>query len=245
MKMLTTNLKSAGLPALMLAIFIAAFTTSAYSAPTNKASFDHSKTGFILKDVHATLKCEQCHVQGIFKNTPKDCAGCHATGTRVGATPKPINHVATTSSCDTCHVSAANFLVKSYKHVGITGDCSTCHNGQSLGVVSKPANHFPTQAPCEYCHKNTSTFLSFRVDHLALGFTGNCYTCHGGPQAGSMTYPPYVVSYNPATHIPLNTPAPDCNACHTNFSTFLGAFAYPGLHLYQLPPGTIFRSRFD
>src|SRR5664279_3651969 len=74
-------------------------TASAASAP----SFDHSKTGFLLKDVHFTLKCEQCHVDGIFKNTPKFCSGCHATGTRVAATPRPINHVPTSSECDTCH----------------------------------------------------------------------------------------------------------------------------------------------
>ena len=60
--------------------------------------FDHSKTGFLLRDVHDTLKCEQCHVDGIFKNTPKVCSGCHATGTRVAAKPKPINHVPTTAN---------------------------------------------------------------------------------------------------------------------------------------------------
>src|SRR5512146_2961915 len=32
--------------------------------------FDHAKTGFLLRDVHTTLRCEQCHVDGVFKNTP-------------------------------------------------------------------------------------------------------------------------------------------------------------------------------
>ena len=224
MKLHTINQKVLGLLATLLAIISICFTPLSHAATStsNKSKFDHAKTGFVLRDVHATLKCEQCHVQGIFKNTPKACEGCHATGTRVAATPKPINHVATNSPCDTCHVSAANFLVKSYQHVGITGNCSTCHNGQSLGVVSKDsvATHFPTQAPCEYCHKNTTSFLSYQVDHMALGFTGNCYTCHGGPQAGSATYP-NVVSY-PANHITISTTG-DCNGCHTNYSTFLGA----------------------
>ncbi|WP_150102966.1 cytochrome c3 family protein [Sideroxydans lithotrophicus] len=212
--------------AAMLLLLTIGFSPFAQAAPAAKAknSFDHSKTGFILKDVHATLKCEQCHVDGIFKNTPKDCAGCHSAGTRVAATPRPINHVPISNinnnACDTCHTSTANFLVKSYQHVGITGNCSTCHNGQSLGVVSKPATHFPTMAPCEYCHKNTSTFLSYQVDHLANGFIGNCYTCHGGPQAGSATYP-NVVAY-PSNHMTIAAGS-DCNACHQNYVTFLGA----------------------
>ena len=183
-----------------------------------KTVADHSRTGFVLRDVHATLKCEQCHVEGIFKNTPKNCSGCHAIGTRVASKPQPVNHVPTTAECDTCHTSAANFLVKSYKHVGVTGNCIICHNNQSLGVVSKPMTHFPTLLPCETCHTNTSTFLNWRMDHT--GITSGCYMCHGGPEAGANTYPS-VVSY-PSSHVPVGATS-DCNACHTNFVTFVGA----------------------
>ncbi len=220
MKTHTTSRSIFKLIMVMLAVLMAGFTSLAYAAKSAPADtpFDHSKTGFVLKDVHATLKCEQCHVEGIFKNTPKECAGCHTTGTRVAATPKPINHVPTTSGCDTCHVSTANFLVKSYAHVGITGGCATCHNGQSLGVVSKPANHFPTSLPCESCHTNTSTFLSTRMDHT--GVTTGCAQCHGGQFAG-------VVS-QPALHIP--TSGLDCASCHQGFTTFLGAtYNHPGI----------------
>ena len=177
---------------------------------TSSTPFDHTRTGFVLRDVHTTLRCEQCHVDGIFKNTPKDCAGCHAIGSRVGATPKPINHVQTTSPCDTCHVSATSFLVKSFKHAGVSGGCSSCHNGQSLGVVSKPANHFPTLLPCESCHNNTNTFTSARMDHA--GITSNCASCHGGQFVG-------VVS-KPMAHIATGTA--DCGVCH-NTTTFNGA----------------------
>ncbi len=180
---------------------------------SGNASFDHAKTGFLLRDVHATLRCEQCHVDAVFKNTPKDCAGCHAIGTRVGATPKPVNHVQTTDPCDTCHTSPTSFLVANFKHIStrgaITSNCITCHNNQSQGVVSKPANHFPTLLPCESCHTNTSTFLSWRMDHT--GLTSNCVSCHGGQFVG-------VVS-KPVAHIPTTG---DCGACH-NTNTFLGS----------------------
>lgn len=203
----------------MLVVLLISFSGIAHAAQTapGNASFDHMKTGFILKDVHAILKCEQCHVDAIFKNTPKDCAGCHSIGTRVGAQPKPINHVPTTSACDTCHISAANFLVKSFSHVGVTGACSTCHNGQSMGVVSKPLNHFPTLLPCETCHKNTSTFLSWSMDHT--GITTGCGTCHQGQFPGVVGLPPL--------HIPIPAGV-DCGTCHATppsgaLGSFLGA----------------------
>jgi len=177
---------------------------------TSTDPFNHTQTGFVLKGVHTTLKCEQCHVSGIFQNTPNYCSGCHAIGTRVGATPKPINHVPTNSECDTCHVSAASFQVKSFKHSGVTSGCSSCHNGQSLGVVSKPANHFPTLLPCENCHINTNTFSIARMDHT--GITSGCASCHGGQFSG-------VVS-KPAAHLVTSAP---CEVCHGSTSTFLGA----------------------
>lgn len=194
--------------------------THAQSNPApGAAAFDHNKTGYLLKDVHATLRCEQCHVDGIFKNTPKNCAGCHGIGTRVAAKPKPINHVPTDSACETCHVSAANFLVKSYLHIGITGNCVSCHNGKFLGVTGKPADHFLTVLACESCHTNTSTFTGARMDHS--GITTGCNTCHGGPQAGSATFPK-VVSY-PPVHIAISATA-ECNSCHTTIS--FGGVAY-------------------
>ena len=187
------------------------FTPIAHAQSESGASpFDHSKTGFVLRDVHTTLRCEQCHVDAIFKNTPKNCAGCHSIGSRVGATPKPVHHVLTTNSCDTCHVSATSFLVKSFKHAGITNGCSSCHNGQSLGVVSKQASHFPTLLPCENCHTNTNTFTSSRMDHT--GITSRCLSCHGGQFAG-------VVS-KPVAHIATTAP---CETCHSSTITFLGS----------------------
>lgn len=197
----------------MLALWCFALTTRAETV-SDSTPFNHSKTGFVLRDVHTTLRCEQCHVGGIFKNTPKECAGCHSIGSRVGATPKPVNHVQTTFSCDVCHVSPTSFLVKSFKHFGIVNGCATCHgdqSGQSLGVVKiNRATHIATYLPCENCHFNTSTFLSARMDHS--GITSGCASCHGGQSAS-------VVS-QPAAHIATN--GQDCGACH-NTTTFLGA----------------------
>ncbi len=178
---------------------------------TVTSAFDHARTGFILRDIHTTLRCEQCHVGEIFKGTPKECAGCHSQGSRVAATPKPVNHVITNKPCDTCHTSPTSFLVSNFKHLGITDNCASCHKGQSLGVVSKPVTHIPTLLPCETCHTNTSTFAINRMDHT--GITTGCTTCHLGQF-------PDVVS-KPANHVTIPTGA-GCETCH-NTITFLGA----------------------
>ena len=212
--------------AVMLACALLCFALFAQAAPAAPAAsaspFDHSTTGFVLRDVHFTLKCEQCHVDGIFKNTPKKCSGCHATGTRVGAMPRPINHVPlpASSECDTCHTSFVSFLVKNYNHAGVIGNCATCHNGQSLGVMSKSAAHFPTVQPCDACHTNTVTFLNWRMDHTAV--SGGCATCHSGqfPNVAQM----------PTLHIPSN--GKDCGSCHA------APLAVPG-------PITFFGALFD
>ena len=230
MKTLTINNKLISIVSATLLTIMFVFSSHANAATKTTVStkFDHTQTGFILKDVHLTLRCEQCHVDGIFKNTPKDCSGCHAVGTRVGATPQPINHVQTTAACDTCHTSTANFQVKAFNHLSVTNKCSTCHNSQSLGVLSKPASHIPTNLPCEQCHKNTTTFVSWQMGTTGhAGITSGCYQCHGGPagEPGPVGTFTNVVSFNAATHIPItvNGVAADCNACHTGFTNFLGA----------------------
>lgn len=191
-----------------------AFSSQAETIPVSN-SFDHARTGYMLRDVHTALMCEQCHVEGIFKNTPRDCAGCHSTGSRVGATPKPLNHPQTNKACDACHTSPTSFLVKNFNHAGVTKDCISCHNGQSSGVVSKSATHFPTTLACEACHINTATFSSTRNNHT--GSTTNCVLCHGGQ------YP--AITSKAVTHIATNAA---CDTCHdatntNNFTTFLGA----------------------
>jgi|GEM_PF-1369656 len=41
------------------------------------AKFDHNLSAFKLEGGHAEVKCEQCHVNNVFKGTPQDCYSCH------------------------------------------------------------------------------------------------------------------------------------------------------------------------
>ena len=169
--------------------------------------FDHLKTGFPLSGAHVTVTCETCHMGGILKGTPTTCAGCHSIGSRVGATPKSVNHVQTSNSCETCHSSATSFQVATFKHTGITSGCASCHNGTT--APGKSANHVQTSASCETCHKSATSFLGASFSHT--GITTGCASCHNGTAAPG----------KPGDHIPTTIVGPlDCNTCHTSTSAW-------------------------
>ena len=73
----------------------------------DRTPFDHLTTGFELIGQHRDLPCESCHVNAIFKGTPKDCAACHGVGTAVRATAKPVSHILTSDRCEACHTPVA------------------------------------------------------------------------------------------------------------------------------------------
>src|SRR5689334_9702278 len=72
-------------------------------APPITVPYDHLSTGFELDGLHRDLPCESCHLNAIFKGTPRDCGTCHITGSRFNATPKTTNHIPSTNNCAACH----------------------------------------------------------------------------------------------------------------------------------------------
>jgi hypothetical protein len=172
------------------------------------SAFDHYSTGYELLGQHRDASCEACHVGGLFKGTPHDCMSCHSTGSRVGATAKPANHILSGPDCGACHTPFAWKPVASFTHLAVIGSCSSCHNGvQSQG---KPAGHVPTTLECSACHVPNLPWRGARFTHA--GITGNCQSCHDGQRA------PGPVS----GHLPLS--GQDCLTCHasTGFTSWRG-----------------------
>jgi hypothetical protein len=93
--------------------------------------FDHdTQTKFALLDKHATVKCESCHAQGRYKDTPMTCVGCHK---------KDDHHKGQYGDkCDTCH-NAKNWKTSIFNHDTDTRyalkdkhrsiKCEACHGG--------------------------------------------------------------------------------------------------------------------
>ena len=157
------------------------------------ASFDHGGTGFPLTGLHENVACGNCHVNGIFADTPKtcfachaeddahdgkfgqDCASCHTTSGWQnasfdhGKTVFPLTATHATVACSSCHVNGV------YK--GTPTDCYSCH-----AVKDNHKGQFGTN--CGSCHKPT-WWKDVFYDHSATAFplVGKhtnvaCSSCH-------------------------------------------------------------------
>lgn len=168
------------LPLLAATYFALAQTTEPQTTGAGTAKFDHMKTGFSLSGAHVQVRCESCHVQGVFKGTPRDCSSCHMPGNRMGATAKPNQHVPTNAQCDNCHRTTA-WTPASFSHVGVMpGGCLTCHNGAM--AITKPLGHILTTESCDKCHRTTA-WVPAGYNHVGVA-PGTCTTCHGVTATG-------------------------------------------------------------
>jgi len=114
----------------LLALLLALISCGAMAQVSTK-SFDHIKTGFALSGMHSNTRCESCHVNGVFKGTPRDCASCHVSGLRLAKANvvKPSNHFQTPLGCESCHTTVT-FTGAKFDHLGVAPTaCASCHNG--------------------------------------------------------------------------------------------------------------------
>ncbi len=198
------SILSFGLMAMLFAIFS---SVASAQAVRHQSDFNHMSTGFPLTGSHVRVECETCHTGGVFKGTPKDCAGCHSLGRRVIAPVKPTNHMDTSAPCDTCHTNTVTFIGARFNHMGVQPKaCMTCHTG--IHAPGKPSGHVVTMSSCDSCHR-TSSWIPAGFNHTGTFLV--CANCHNGVNAIG----------KPGFHVPTATP---CDSCHkSGFTTFAGA----------------------
>jgi len=190
-------------------------------------NFDHNTTAFPLTGSHTNVKCASCHVNGVFKGTPKDCYSCHAGkdkhngqfGTNCAAchvtskwsnvnfdhntTAFPLVGKHTKANCASCHVNGV------FK--GTPKNCYACHSGND-----KHNGQYGTS--CESCHSPTG-WSDVTFDHNATAFplTGQhkqaaCTQCHTNGQYKGLPSTCVSCHNEPAFHAgALGT---DCKSCH-------------------------------
>lgn len=174
--------------------------------------FDHIKTGFNLTGAHIQSRCESCHIQGMFKGTPRDCATCHMAGNRMGAMAKPNRHVATIAPCESCH-RTTGWTPATFSHVSVMpGACLSCHNGSS--ATPKPSGHILTTSSCDTCHR-TSAWSPAGYNHTGVA-PGTCATCHNGTTATG----------KPGRHI---VTADSCDTCHRTTAWLPAGYNHVGV----------------
>ncbi|MCF6196246.1 MAG: hypothetical protein L3J50_06030, partial [Emcibacter sp.] len=140
-----------------------------------QTEFDHFSTGFPLEGQHKTLECESCHVNGVFKGTPKDCISCHDRAGGIGASERPISHIRTRNECEDCHTTFSWESLRRMDHGSALGSCESCHDGQL--APGKNPTHVQSGNNCEDCHI-TLNFTNAVFDHSNTD--ANCASCHNG-----------------------------------------------------------------
>lgn len=185
---------------------LAVATGLAFAQTGVPKNFDHLKTGYQLTGAHVQTRCEACHLNGIFKGTPRDCASCHVAGALYarGNVVRPPNHVTTTLACSACH-NTKTYIGATFNHQGVaTGSCQSCHNGSNAS--GKPANHLQTSAACDSCHRVSAWVPALKFDHTGV-VAGTCTSCHGAGRATGKS----------PTHMPTGANQ-SCDDCHKTFT---------------------------
>jgi hypothetical protein len=202
--------------ALALLVLAPAVGFGVSDAPPITVPFDHLTTGFELDGLHRDLPCEACHLNAVFKGTPRDCGTCHITGSRFNATPKSATHIPSTNNCAACHNTISFRPYVHFEHREVLGTCVACHNG--VTAQGKGPSHPATSQECEACHTVISWNPPKAVDHtqIPLAVAGFCIICHNGVQA----------SGKPADHIATNL---ECGDCHLTTSWAGASFDHTGI----------------
>jgi hypothetical protein len=195
-----------------------------------KAGWTHSDF-FVLRGIHKTLDCAQCHVNNKFQGLPKVCVGCHG------------RHHGGLTDCASCHTTSA-FKPPTFDHSDVFAlsgahgrlACTKCHpklNFTRAVAFGRTIDH--THPACGECHlphhggltdcgacHTTSAFKPAKFDHsnvfilvgqhAVLYAHGQCSGCH---PCGHFAGTPTACVACHAGVSPHGSGITDCGQCHT------------------------------
>ncbi len=129
-------------------------------------AFNHDKTKFKLLGKHNDVKCDKCHIDGKYKDTPMQCVSCHKKDDDKAHKGK------LGKKCESCHVERDwkeirfdHDKLTKYPLLGKHNDvaCAKCHINNKFKDTPKA---------CSSCHKKED-------DKAHKGKFGNkCESCH-------------------------------------------------------------------
>lgn len=170
--------------------------------------FDHDKTRFALTGKHIDAKCDACHVDQRYKDTPRTCIGCHRKEDDDKGHKGQYGE-----KCETCHGTKAwkpsqfnhdtdtRYLLKD-KHRQVK--CSACH--------TTPLYAKKTGKTCIDCHQKDDK----HKDTLGRD-CAKCHTERGWKEPAGFDHQ--------KTKFPLRGKHVDtpCKQCHEDNAHFKGA----------------------
>lgn len=195
-----------------------------------ESRFDHGKTRFALLGKHQNVKCDSCHKDQKYKNTPDACIACHKKD--------DVHKASQGEKCEQCH-SAQNWKQTTFNHgrtrfplLGrhVMVECKKCHataqykdvKTECVACHEKDDVHkrrFGVQ--CESCHNarswvlwdynhNTRTRFKLEGGHRGL----DCYSCHRMPVTGKAVLPMACMSCHDKDDVHDGAFGRQCDKCH-------------------------------
>jgi hypothetical protein len=128
--------------------------------------FDHALI-WPLDGQHAVIDCTGCHIDRVFRGTPRECIACHE---------EPAIHAGLFGlDCVNCHTAVAWQPAQLMQHIFLLDhggegeiDCATCHTNTY------------TEYTCYSCHEHEQAEIENK--HLEEGYSlqeiSNCIECH-------------------------------------------------------------------
>jgi hypothetical protein len=152
----------------------------AHAFLTNMAAFDHDCTNFQLTGKHRLVECRSCHQTASYKDTPRNCAACHAEpDVHMGRFKLDAKGAAT--DCMHCH-STHSWRGAAYTHVfpinhgarGRKTSCVTCHNAAKEQLTAKDFVNYT----CYNCHEHQPARMEQIHARRKIAKLENCASCH-------------------------------------------------------------------
>ncbi len=146
-------------------------------APTgwSPAFFNHNT--FPLTGAHATTICTQCHQNGRYQGTPRDCYSCHQGDYQQAQNP---NHVSANfpRSCEVCHNTTA-WRPASFDHSMYFPITSGDHKNLSCTDCHRTPNNYKSFS-CIHCHDHRKTKMDDKHKDVSgyVYSSSACYQCH-------------------------------------------------------------------
>jgi hypothetical protein len=165
-----------------------------------EAKFDHETTRFPLAGKHVDAKCGDCHKDKSFKDTPRQCVGCHRKDDDGAEGHKGLYG----EKCESCH-NAKAWKPSTFNHDTLTKyllrgkhraiQCADCHTGHLYKVKlatdcwschRKDDKHKESLGrDCGSCHTEKDWKERARFDHDKTKFAllgkhadAKCDACH-------------------------------------------------------------------
>ena len=128
----------------------------------DRATFDHAKTDFALRDAHVKAACTACHLPGKgYRITAHECAACHRKD--------DVHKGSLGPRCNDCHTEV-NWKEARFDHSKTRFPLTGKHETTKCADCHKDTNYRETPQACVACHR--------RDDKHKSRFGEKCDACH-------------------------------------------------------------------